>query len=101
LWSTEDKLFRAFLPRRWLVAWNCCMFMTKMKSVSALMHFRWSGYVVAAWVMHGLVQAGASMAVLWDASLKTAVLQGRLLLFEEDEQRLLLFCCISRGLVWT
>jgi hypothetical protein len=76
------------------------MYMTKMNSVSALMHFMWSGYVVAAWVMHGLVQAGSSVAVLWDASLKTVVLQGRLLLFEEDEHGFL-FCCISRGLVWT
>jgi hypothetical protein len=50
--------------------------------------------------MHGLVQAGSSVAVLWDASLKTVVLQGRLLLFEEDEHGFL-FCCISRGLVWT
>ena len=60
------------------------MYMTKMNSVFALMHFLWSGYV--AWVMHGLVQAGSSVAVLWDASLVTAVLQGWLLLYEEDEQ---------------
>jgi hypothetical protein len=62
------------------------------------MHFMWSGYVVAAWVMHGLVQAGSSVAVLWDASLKTAVLQGRLLLFEEDEQSLVLLHFTWSGL---
>jgi len=69
-----------------------------MNSVSALMHFMWSGYVVAAWVMHGLVQAGSSVAVLWDASLKTAVLQGRLLVFEEDEQSLVLLHFTWSGL---
>jgi hypothetical protein len=60
------------------------MYTTKMNNVFALMHFMWSGYL--AWVMHGLVQAGPSVAVLWDASLMTAVLHGWLLLYEEDEQ---------------
>jgi hypothetical protein len=86
--SSEDKLFRAFSLfnfRCWLVAGNGCMYMTKMNNVFALMHFMWSGYVVAAWLMHGLVQAGSSVAVLWDASLMTAVLQSWLLLYEEDE----------------
>ena len=50
--------------------------MTKMNIVSALMQFMWSGYAVAAWVMYGLVQAGSSMAEIWDASLMTAVIQG-------------------------
>lgn len=68
------------------------MYMKKMNNVFALMHFLWSGYV--ACVKHWLVQAGSSVAVLWDASLVTAVLQGWLLLFEED-------CCISRELIWT
>jgi len=73
------------------------MYLMKMNNVSALMHFMWSGFVAVAWVMHELVQTGSPVVVLWDARLKTAVLQGRLLLFEEDEQGYL-FCCISRGL---
>jgi hypothetical protein len=48
-------------------------------------------------LLHGLVQAGSSVAVLWDASLMTAVFQGRLLLYEEDEQ---CFCFAAFHVVW-
>ncbi|KAJ6976248.1 hypothetical protein NC653_031940 [Populus alba x Populus x berolinensis] len=44
-----------------------------MNSVFVLMHFTWFGYDAAAWVMHGLVQAGSSVVDVWDASLMKVV----------------------------
>ena len=99
--SSEDKLFMTmflFNFRCWLVDGNCYIYMTKMNTVSALMQFMWSGYAVAAWVMYGLVQAGSSMAEIWDASLMTVVIQGWLLIYKEDEQHFYLAAFHVAGL---
>ncbi|KAG6735728.1 hypothetical protein POTOM_061612 [Populus tomentosa] len=92
--SSKDKLFMAlflFNFRCWLVDGNrSCMYMRKMNSVLVLMHFMWSGYVAAAWVMHGLVQAGFSVANICDASLMTGCCYMK-------KMNSVLFGCISRG----
>jgi hypothetical protein len=90
-----------------------------------LLHFTWSGLDVSccmgnAWVgPSGLFfsrHMGCKLAVRqlsilvhliaiavprpFSSAWSDVLLQGRLLLFDEDEQDFL-FCCISRGLLWT